>query len=327
MRPEPLLLAAVVSLAAAPAPARAADSSIDYVDVDSKALRKSVRCGVYLPPGYDASGDVRYPTLVFLHGMRGSERKWESRGVGERLDALIEAGTVDPMIVVCPNGENSMYVNWRNGKADWADFVRRDLVDWVDARYRTVADRSGRGLTGDSMGGYGALNIAFQHPDVFGSVSAHSAALYPVDPDDLPEWIKRMADRWGPVYGSPVDLEHWRGNNPLHLAATLDAERLRSLSIYFDCGNRDRYGFDSSNVDLDGILDDRDVPHEFHLRDGGHGREYFEAYVSKSLEFHGRVFRAAAGERDAAGPDEDERDDAGATEKGPADETPVRREF
>ncbi|MFG0319480.1 MAG: alpha/beta hydrolase [Planctomycetota bacterium JB042] len=326
MRPEPLLIAAVASLLFAAPPTRAADSSIDYLDVDSKALRKSVRCGVYLPPGYDASGDVRYPTLVFLHGMRGSERKWENRGVGERLDALIEKGVVDPMIVVCPNGENSMYVNWRNGKADWADFVRRDLVEWVDARYRTVADRSGRGLTGDSMGGYGALNIAFQHPDVFGSVSAHSAALYPVDPDDLPEWIKRMADRWGPVYGSPVDVDHWRGNNPLHLAATQEAESLRSLSIYFDCGDRDRYGFDSSNVDLDGILDDRDVPHEFHLRDGGHGREYFEAYVTKSLEFHGRVFRASAAPRPGA--DEgDEGDAEDAEEEAPPDEAPARREF
>lgn len=324
MKPFSHLLAAVALAAtgvgATGASAACADSEFDYIEVDSEALGKDVRVGIYLPDGYHEDEDVRYPTLYFLHGMRGSERKWESRGIPEQLDELIESGKVGPMIVVCPNGENSMYVNWKNGEADWADFIWGDLVTSIDGTYRTIADRSGRGITGDSMGGYGALNIAFHHPDVFGSVSAHSAAIYPVDPADLPEWVLRMADRWSPVFGSPVDVENWKQNNPLHLAETLDDEALKSLAIYFDCGNTDRYGFDSSNVDLSSILDDRGIPHEFHLRDGGHGREYFEEYVSESLAFHGRAFRAGNVKASGGAAKDDTKDDD-------AESEPPRREF
>ena len=282
-----------LGIAALLASSAAADSAFDYIEVESPALRKDVRVGVYLPPGYDDEAERRYPTVYFLHGMFGNERKWESRGMPDKLDALIESGEAAPMIVVCPNGENSMYVDWKNGKADWKEFVHRDLVAEVDRRFRTIPTRAARGLSGDSMGGYGALNITFQHPDVFGSVSAHSAALYPVDPDDLPEWIKRRAKSWAPVFGAPPDEEMWRANNPLHLAATVDKAVLDSLSIYFDCGNRDDYGFHTWNADLAGILEDRDVAHEFHLLDGGHGRRYFAAYADRSLAFHGRTFKAA----------------------------------
>lgn len=275
--------------------ATAADSSkIEYIDVESPALHRAGQAGVYLPPGYER-GEDRYPVVYFLHGMRGSERQWEARGMGELLDGLIRAGEVPPMIVVAPAGENSMYVNWKSGEADWADFIAKDLVAVIDARYRTRAEPAFRGISGDSMGGYGALNVGFQQPDVFGSISAHSAALYPVDPDALPDWIKQRGERWGDIFGFPVDADHWRNNNPLHLATTLPVADLRRLQIYFDCGRDDRYGFDTGNAELDAVLAEREVPHVFHLRTGNHGREYFSKYAPESLRFHGAVFRAAAG--------------------------------
>lgn len=291
---KPILVAMLFSLVPSASAAVRSDSAFDYIEVESEALKKTVRVGIYLPDGYETETERRFPVVYFLHGMFGNERKWENRGMPDKLDGLIESGKAPRMIVVCPNGENSMYVNWKNGKADWKEFVRRDLVAAIDGRYRTVKERGSRGISGDSMGGYGALNIAFQHPDVFGAVSAHSAAIYPVDPDGLPDWIKSRVDRWSPVFGAPLDTQHWEGNNPLHLAATLKPDVLNSLSIYFDCGNRDDYGFHTTNADLSGILDDRAVKHEFHLLNGGHGRRYFEQYAERSIEFHGRMFPGAA---------------------------------
>lgn len=286
--------------------AAASDSVVEYIRVESEALDRAVPAGVYLPPSYDDS-DERYPVLYFLHGMFGDERKWENRGCAEILDELIDEGEVPPMIVVAPSGERSCFwVNWKSGGNDWEDFVARDLVAEVDRRFRTLADREHRGISGDSMGGYGALHIAFKHPDVFGSASAHSAMLYPVELDRLPTWILERADSWAPIYGSPVDEDHWRRNHPLFLARTLDVKTLCRLRIYFDCGSEDRFGFDQGARELDRILEERGVPHEAFIREGNHGRGYFLRYVPYSLKFHGEVFRVGDVRSDA--PDARHRD-------------------
>ena len=277
-----------------------ADSEFEYIRVESEALGRKMMVGIYLPAGYRQSSD-RYPTLYFLHGMFGSERKWEGRGIPEQLDELIESGAAAPMIVICPNGENSMYVNWANGKADWEGYLTRELVAAVDQMFRTDPRAEARGITGDSMGGYGALNLAFQHSNIFGSVSAHSAALYSPVIDELPDWVREQAKRWGNIFGDPVDEGLWRRNNPLYLAETTAVETLRSLNIYFDCGKQDRFGFADSNSQLSEILKRREVPHQFALRDGGHGREYYTRYASLSLGFHSELFAksAATAQREA----------------------------
>lgn len=277
-----------------------AASEVDYISYPSKELKRNVRIGIYLPDGYDSSESDRYPCLYFLHGMFGSEMTWESRGTAELLDDLIENGDVPPMIVVCPNGENSMYVNWKNGKGNWGSFVSEELVTYIDEKYRTLAHRRSRGISGDSMGGYGALTQSFQHPDTYGSVSAHSAALYPEDPDQLPDWVKRRAEHFVAIYGAEPDTEHWTQNNPLFLARTLSADQLKSLDLYFDCGDQDKFGFDKTNTTLSSILKEQGVPHTFSIRPGDHGRRYFRKYVEHSLIFHGNAYRSSAKEESEA---------------------------
>ncbi len=264
---------------------------MEYVSVDSPSLEdeEMIDVGVYLPPGHDG-GEDRYPALYFLHGMNGSARKWAERDSQLQLDQLIALGKVPPMIVICPDGRNSMYVNWLNGRSRWEDFIAEDLVEEIDARFRTRPEPKSRGLTGDSMGGYGVLLIGFTRPGVFGSLSAHSAALYSVDPEKLPAWIKQRGEHWKDIYGHPVDVEFWKSKNPLHLAATLDVVKLRQSALYFDVGKDDRFGYDATCLELDRILDEREVPHVFLQRAGDHGAEYFESYVQFSLLFHGLCF-------------------------------------
>lgn len=295
--------------AAAPAPAPAAKSStLEYIDIESNALKRPISVGVYLPPGYhDADNAERYPVLYFLHGLFGSERKWEQRGTARNVDALLASGQIAPMIVVCPNGENSFYMKWADGTEDWESFVVKDLVEAIDARYRTHAERSKRGLSGDSMGGFGALNLGFRNPAVFGSISAHSAALLPEDPGETPEWMKRFGKRVRQIFGDPPDAELWKANNPIHLARTADPKVLNSLAIYFDCGADDRYGFDSGANLLHEALKSRGIGHDYHLRNGNHGADYFIRHVDHSLLFHAQVFAAPHPEpgktRRAGGPD------------------------
>lgn len=276
------------------APKTKSASKVEYFDVDSAALKRPISVGVYLPPGYaDADSEAqRYPVLFFLHGLFGSERKWEQRGTAKHVDGLIAAGTIEPMIVVCPNGENSFYMKWADGTEDWESFIVKDLVAAIDAKYRTQVERSKRGLSGDSMGGFGALNLGLRNPQVYGSISAHSAALLPENPGETPEWMKRFGKRVRQIFGDPPDAELWKANNPLHLAQTVDSKVLASMSIYFDCGADDRYGFDVGASALHDRLKKREVQHEFHLRDGNHGADYFIQYVDHSLTFHAVAFRA-----------------------------------
>jgi S-formylglutathione hydrolase FrmB len=300
--PPPAAPAPKTAPAPAPAAAPAAGGKseaakpagrIEYFEIDSKLTGQKVNVGVYLPAEYDGSKD-RYPVLYFLHGLYYSaHRYWEERHTNLTIDELVNDGKIGPLLVVSCDGKNSMYVNSLDGKAKWGDFVATELVQAVDAKYRTIADRGARGVNGDSMGGYGALNVAFKHPDVFGSVSAHSAAIYPVDPQQIPDWIKQRGEQWKPIYGWPIDVPHWEEWNPLKEAATLPVETLQKIKIYFDCGDKDRFGFDKSNEALHKILEERKVEHEWHLRSGNHGRDYYEEYCPLSFEFHAAIFDAA----------------------------------
>ena len=287
--PKPAAAPAADGKVAAAKPA----GTIEYFVIDSKLTVQKVNVGVYLPAEYGNEKE-RFPVVYFLHGLFYSARRyWEERRTNVILDELVNEGKIGPMIVVSFDGMNSMYVNAIDDKTKWGDFVATELVQAVDAKYRTIADRASRGINGDSMGGYGALNAAFKHSDVFGSVSAHSAAIYLVDPKQIPERMLARGEQWKPVYGWPIDVPHWEEWNPLKEATTLPVETLQKLKIYFDCGDKDRFGFDKSNAELHKILEGRKVEHEWHLRSGNHGRGYYEEYCPLSFQFHGAVFDAA----------------------------------
>ena len=130
---------------------------------------------VYLPPTYRTNAARRYPVLYLLQGYMGKPSEWTDGYQGMKLDqtmdSLIGAGARE-MIVVVPNGRNgyfgSFYLN-SPVTGNWEDYLTRDLVSFIDGRYRTLAQAESRGIAGHSMGGYGALSLAMRHPDVYGA--------------------------------------------------------------------------------------------------------------------------------------------------------------
>lgn len=257
--------------------------------ISSKILGRAVNYCVDLPAGYATSGK-RYPVLYFLHGMFENYRAWDENGGKDVLDGLIAEGKIGSMIVVLPDAGNSFYVNSYDGKDRYEDFFMQELVPFIDRQYRTIPDAQHRGVSGVSMGGYGALHLAMRHPDVFGSVSAQGAALVPKFPHPVP-----TTGRWGfyarvleHSFGNPLNEAYWDANNPLELAQ--DPAKFTGLKIYFDCGTDDRYGFEHGAEMLDAELNKNDVPHVFALRPGNHGWDYLHKYMKYSLMFHWRVF-------------------------------------
>ncbi len=127
---------------------------------------------IYLPPDYDRA-TIRYPVLYLLHGYTGTDRGWMNPayvGIAELMGHLLDKHAVEPMIIVMPNCFNRFGGSFYTNSAlsgDWEDFIVRDLVGYVDAHYRTIAKAHSRGIAGHSMGGYGALRLGMEHPEVF----------------------------------------------------------------------------------------------------------------------------------------------------------------
>jgi pimeloyl-ACP methyl ester carboxylesterase len=133
---------------------------------------------IYLPPSYGIP-DSRFPVVYYLPGY--GDRDMIGFRLPDSMDALIESGGVNEMIVVVASGTSklggSFYVN-SPVTGNWEDYIVRDVVGYVDSHYRTLAQVESRGITGHSMGGFGALNIAMRHPDVFSAVYSMSPGLF-----------------------------------------------------------------------------------------------------------------------------------------------------
>lgn len=129
---------------------------------------------VYLPPGYDDS-EQRYPVIHFLHGFTGDNTMLDP--MVPLLNMAIATKRIRPFIMVISDQkttyDGSFYSN-SGVFGNWEDFTAYDLVSYVDDNYRTIADPNSRGITGHSMGGYGAILLAMKYPDVFSSVYALS---------------------------------------------------------------------------------------------------------------------------------------------------------
>jgi enterochelin esterase-like enzyme len=168
----------------------AAPGTITEASFASATLGETISYNVYLPAGYAGSTD-RYPVLYLLHGRGDTKSAW-TRMKGE-LDELIASGEIQPTIAVMPDApwssRGNYYVDSAYTGADPGRKVEtaftKDLIAHVDNAYRTVADRTGRGVAGYSMGGYGALRYSLAHPDVFGAAIVLSPAVYvPIPPSD-----------------------------------------------------------------------------------------------------------------------------------------------
>jgi S-formylglutathione hydrolase FrmB len=168
-----------------------------------------------------------------------------------------------------------------------------EFIPMIESTYHVNATRATRGISGISMGGYGALKIAMKHPEMFGSVSAHSAVLI----QDLgavqsipgrPGRMQQMTALFDKIYGINQDLTYWEANNPMTLAK--DRSKWNGLKVYFDCGTEDEYGFFAGTKQLDDLLTKAAYPHEAHLYPGNHGWDYAVQHIPESLLFHWKTF-------------------------------------
>jgi len=264
----------------------------------SKILGHAIQYCVILPPSYDSSKQA-YPVLYFLHGLGSNSEILINSGGMDLINDLWTQKNIGEFLIVTPDADRSFYINSRDGKVRYEDFFIHEFIPYIEKQYRVRSDREHRGVSGVSMGGYGALRFGFRYPQLFGSVSAHSAALLATLPTvSASDYQGAILNRiLGGAFGSPPDAAYWKQNNPFTIVRGLVSRTEvapvahgTGLKIYFDCGTEDDYGFDAGAKTFHELLESRHITNEFHLYPGGHDWNYVAEHFPASLEFHSRAF-------------------------------------
>lgn len=285
-----LLISASVLVVAPPSPVGAA--RLIEAEVETDLVPSPVPYAVLVPDDYDASGEP-LPLLYDLHG-GGGDRSYLAK-MRPIYQQLWQSGELPPMVVVTPSvTPRGLYMDYRDGSQRWETFLIGPMLQHLRQRYRVGTDRRSTLVTGISMGGMGALRLAFKHPDLFLAVAAMEPGIEPVLAwrDIRPKHRFWRSDRlFETVFGRPVDADYWAANNPASIADA-DPQRLRQsgLAIYIECGDRDLFWLYEGAEFLHQVLWRHRIRHEYHLVYGAdHLGPSIRPRKIESLKFLARV--------------------------------------
>lgn len=235
------------------------------------ALRKMTSIMALLPEGKPGP----WPVLYLLHGLSDDHTAWQRWTSIERYVRDL------PLMVVMPNGERGWYTDSASDpNSAYETLITRDIINFVDATFQTIANREGRVIAGLSMGGYGALKLALKHPDIFRAAASHSGAV---------EIATHISDQEGNQNSETVRIF---GPNPsggtedvFALAKNASPETRPALRI--DCGVDDF--LIEHNRRFHAYLDEISCPHEYAEHPGGHDWGYWDLHIQDTIRFFSEV--------------------------------------
>lgn len=267
----------------APKPATVVEKSVcqaDTIEVMSQAMARTIK-NVVIKPTECANADLQeqhYPVLYLLHGAFGCYSDWSEKA---NLDSLANCYHV---IIVCPDGQDSWYFDSPvDPKMQFETYVSKELVAYIDSHYPTYANRYMRAITGLSMGGHGALFLAFRHPDVFWSCGSMSGNM---DITNYPDkW--HIKDRLGEYAGNE---QRWRDHAVCNLVDQVKACPLQpAQNIIIDDGLNDI--FIKNNIALHEQLVEKGIDHDFTVRPGRHSWDYWVNSLDYHMMFFDKAFK------------------------------------
>ena len=255
------------------------DCPADTIDVMSQAMGRTIKNVVTFPKPYfdiDNSENMLFPVLYLLHGAFGCYSDWSEKADLHRLANEYN------VIIVCPDGQDSWYFDSPvDPKMQFETYVSKELVEYIDSHYPTYDNRYMRAITGLSMGGHGALFLAWRHPDVFWSCGSMSGNM-----DIMPypdKW--HIKDRLGEQAENP---QRWREHSVCNLVEQVKKCPLKpAQNIIIDDGLNDI--FIKNNIALHEQLVEAGIEHDFTVRPGRHSWDYWV----NSLDYHMLFFSKA----------------------------------
>jgi S-formylglutathione hydrolase FrmB len=248
----------------------------------SDIIGKQTEMQVLLP----SAGKPPFAALYLLHGMFGDSTDWLRYS---RIEWYLREL---PLIVVLPDGDRGFYTDNEEGPA-YARHMGEEVPAFVERTFHAKPARAARAVGGLSMGGYGALRLAFGYPDRFCSVHSHSGAVMQLDLDIDPRKARKDAilGRHPPEF--LAELRRIFGRRPVgtkHDLITLirQARRrhLRLPRILMDCGTED--SLLEPNRELHQRLVEHHVPHAYREHPGKHDWDYWDLNIREALAFHAR---------------------------------------
>ncbi len=325
-------LAAQVQTEVPPVVPGAKPVTVEHIKIHGQALEGNLEGNavdrdvfVFLPPSYAVETSRRYPVVYALHGYSIGAEQWTHEiHVPQTIEGAFAQGSKE-MIVVLPDSKTvhngSMYSSSVT-TGDFERFIVHDVVNYIDAHYRTIPDRMSRGLVGHSMGGYGATRLGMKHPDVFGSVYIMSpcclearttARMRPEDEKAL-EAVKTPEDSaklgfflraqlasaaaWSPDPKNPplyLDLPvkdgevqpdilaKWAANAPLAFVDQYIGNLKRYTAISMDVGDQDGLRFGAQK--LHEILDNYGIENSFEIYHGTHTSAVADRFQNHVIPF------------------------------------------
>jgi enterochelin esterase-like enzyme len=222
--------------------------------INTTLLDKPMTYIVYLPPCYTQEEERRYPVLYLLHGQDNHEDQWIRLGVSAAMDKLITARDVSPFIIVFPYDPSHK----QPPDYHFEDVFLQSFIPEIDKSYRTLPDAAHRAVGGLSRGGAWALHLGIHHPDVFGSIGAHSPAIFYSDSNSLP----RLVDE-------------------------IPSEKLPRIFIDIGDGDSEMEAVES----FENYLIMHNIPHEWHEYIGYHEEKYWAAHVDEYLRWYAKSWK------------------------------------
>jgi enterochelin esterase-like enzyme len=282
-----LLAAAATLLLLGPITSSAQTGKVyDNLTLSSKILKSERKYAIYLPPDYETSGRS-YPVLYLLHGAGDDQTGWVQFGeVLNITDKTIADGTATPMIIVMPDANTGRRGYFNDVKGDWnyEDFFFKELIPFVEKKYRTKSDKRSRAIAGLSMGGGGTFVYALHHPEMFSSACPLSAAVGSFSLEDT----KKTLTRNNPNVADSTVTNYYNRQSVLALVNNMPDDQKKAVRWYIDCGDDDFLFEGNALVHI--AMRKKEVPHEYRVRDGGHTWTYWRGSLPKVLGFVSDAF-------------------------------------
>lgn len=304
--------------------------AVEHIKIHGTALEGNLEADavdrdvlVFLPPSYTKEKSRRYPVVYALHGYSIGAEQWSHEiHVPQTIEGAFAQGSKE-FIVVLPDSKTlhngSMYSSSVT-TGDFERYISHDVVEYIDAHYRTISNRLSRGLVGHSMGGYGATRIGMKHSDVFGSLYIMSPCCLSARPVGNPEMAKTLeavkspadsaslpffaraqlatAAAWSPDPKNPplyLDLPtkdgepqpdivaKWAANAPLAFIDQYIGNLKQYRAISMDVGDQDGLKVDAGK--LHDVFDKYGITNSFEIYPGTHTSRVADRFQNYVLPF------------------------------------------
>jgi S-formylglutathione hydrolase FrmB len=261
-------------------------SRLDTVQLQSKLINVTLPYYVILPTDYRLSRTTRYPVLYLLHGLSGHSKDWITR------TNVADYAAQYRLIVVTPEGNDGWYVDSATVPTDkYETYILQELIPDVQQRYRTIEARYGRAIAGLSMGGYGAFKFALKYPGQFALAASMSGAFGVAHYTEKETGSGAPWETFLKLFG-PVGSQTRKANDLFSLINEMTPVRISSLPyFYFDCGTEDSPVIFNANRELDELMLEKRIPHEFRELPGNHSWAYWDAQVQEVLKIAAQKMR------------------------------------